>query len=99
RNVLGSPKDFNDFYWPPSVKVVVFYNRERQNRRLDSEHFRFAPRTCGPPCGRLEVRKTERTGRPTALVTHRGGSPRCSTASGGGLSQWSVADVWRSRSR
>src|SRR5262249_34122120 len=36
--------------------------------RLDSEHFRFAPRTCGPPCGRLEVRKTERTGQPAALI-------------------------------
>jgi resolvase-like protein len=28
----------------------------------DSEHFWFAPTTCGPPCGRLQVRKTERTG-------------------------------------
>jgi len=26
--------------------------------RLDSEHFRFAPRTCRPPCGRLKLRKT-----------------------------------------
>jgi hypothetical protein len=27
--------------------------------RLDSEQFRFAPRTCRPPCGRLKLRKTE----------------------------------------
>jgi hypothetical protein len=27
-----------------------------------SEHFRSAPTTRRPPCGRLEVRKTERTG-------------------------------------
>src|SRR5262245_16320835 len=31
QNVLGNPNDFNDLYRPPSVKVVVFYNRERQN--------------------------------------------------------------------
>src|SRR6516225_9776507 len=24
-------------------------------QRRDSEHFRFAPRTCGPHCGRLEA--------------------------------------------
>src|SRR5262249_6522135 len=36
--------------------------------RLDSEHFRFAPRTCGPPCGRLEARKSKRTGQPAALI-------------------------------
>ena len=28
--------------------------RGRPPNALDSEHFRFAPRTCGPPCGRLE---------------------------------------------
>jgi Phage integrase family len=42
---------------------------------LIQKHFRFAPRTCGPPCGRLEVRKTERTGQSAALIAHRGGSP------------------------
>src|SRR5262249_55700800 len=31
QNVLGNPNDFNDLYRPPSLKVVVFYNRERQN--------------------------------------------------------------------
>ena len=30
----------------PFRKVVVFYNRDRQNRHLDSEQFRFVPRTC-----------------------------------------------------
>src|SRR5262249_39142887 len=30
-------------------------------KRLDSEQFRFAPRTCGPLYGRLMYRKTERT--------------------------------------
>src|SRR5262247_498616 len=39
--------------------------------RHDSEHFRFAPRTCGPHCGRLEVRKTKRTGQPAALIRIR----------------------------
>jgi hypothetical protein len=34
---------------------------------------------AGSPCGRLEVRKTERTGQSAALIAHRGGSPPCST--------------------
>jgi hypothetical protein len=46
---------------------------------LDSEHFRSAPRTCGPSCGRLDVRKTERTGQSAALITHRGRKSPCLT--------------------
>jgi hypothetical protein len=40
-------------------------SQRRRLRRLlrDSEQFRSAPRTCRPSCGRLEVRKTVRTGR------------------------------------
>src|SRR6516162_10149227 len=56
-------------------KVLAFYNRDRQNRRLDSEQFRSAPRTGRHLCGRLRCRKTERTGRSAALIAHRGGSP------------------------
>src|SRR6516162_2344368 len=62
----------------PFYKSCRFYNRERQNRRLDSEHFRFAPRTCRSLCPRLEERKAERTGRSAALIAHRGGSPYAS---------------------
>jgi hypothetical protein len=32
----------------------------------------FAPRTCGPPGGRLGVPKTEHTGQSAALIAHRG---------------------------
>src|SRR5262249_16754742 len=59
-------------------KSCLFYKRERQNRRLDSEHFRFAPRTCRSLCPRLDERKAERTGRSAALIAHRGGSPYAS---------------------
>jgi len=41
------------------LKVVPFYNYERQNRRLDSKQFRW-PKTCRPPCRRLHERKTKR---------------------------------------
>src|SRR5262249_11845473 len=59
-------------------KSCLFYKRERQNRRLDSEHFRFAPGTCRSLCPRLDERKAERTGRSAALIAHRGGSPYAS---------------------
>jgi hypothetical protein len=49
------------------------------NIQLTSERFRSAPRTCRPAWGRLEVRRTERTGQSAALIAHRGGSPPCST--------------------
>src|SRR5215471_6327497 len=70
----------------------------RAAARLDSEHFRSAPRTCGPPCGRLEVRKTERTGQSAA---QRIGEevPGCSTASGVSSLHCSVAAACCSRSR
>jgi hypothetical protein len=39
-------------------RIAVCYRLEHHsgagNARLDSERFRFVPRTCGPPCGRLE---------------------------------------------
>jgi hypothetical protein len=31
---------------PFCKKLSFFYNRDRQNRRVDSEEFRFVPRTC-----------------------------------------------------
>src|SRR5262249_42337941 len=47
------------------------------------------------PCGRLRARKTERTGQSAVLITHRGGSPRCST----GASSSRCSAVLRPRGR
>jgi integrase len=56
RELPGS--DASPFLFPsPSREGCMKAGRRK---RLDSEHFRFAPRTCQPFCGRIGVRK--RTG-------------------------------------
>src|SRR5262249_21479986 len=42
-----------------SSRAIRLESSRGQAQRLDSEHFRFAPRTCRPLCGRLKLRKTE----------------------------------------
>src|SRR6266404_5445913 len=52
----------------PRSAMLRLTPREGRPPRLDSEHFRSAPRTCRPLRGRLSVRKTEHTGRKTEHI-------------------------------
>jgi hypothetical protein len=64
--------------------------------RLDSEHFRSVPRTCGPDYGRLKLRKTGHG--PVGRSDSASGESPCSTRNGVSSSRCSAARR-RGRSR
>ena len=62
RGAIGHRPDRNPAALQgPAVSYGVSFGRAGAAPRLDSERFRFAPRTCRPLCGKVSMRETERT--------------------------------------